>query len=396
MSVFGNTTGFGNNNFFENVQFRGEINNALGNVDYGMGTVQIRAALDSVDMRNLSTQEKNTLIAAVDVLGADGEITPREAKVITDMIDRFESSDQFIDTLTGGNSGSLIGSSQSFLPFTPASLSQFPGNALFGNVLGSLVDKVVQTFKDSLFSATANAMLEGCEKSTYANDKVAKALENADLSKFNPAERAKVLSMIGFATADGRVGLVEARAICQYIDEVQGKNCGCKGEWTVDQRDNGTATIDLGNYTLDLKENNSEFVVTNKETGEKTRIWGDPHFEHNGSHVGDFYGTTTLNLADGTKITINTTPYEAGGNGTTLSSTLTITQGDRAMRVTGLDQNQLGDLKIQQVNGVGRLVDAAVDDGVQIYENPEDGPWLRLNAGGWMQAIDGDFLSKIV
>jgi uncharacterized membrane protein YebE (DUF533 family) len=396
VSALGNGPMLGSNNFFENIQFRGEINNSLRNVDPSMGTVQIRAALDSVDMRNLSTQEKNTLLAAVDVLGADGHISAREADVITGMIDRFESTGQLFDTLTGGNFGSFNGS-QSFLPFTPASLSQFPGSALFGNVLGSIIDTAVQTFKDTLFTSTANAMLDGCAKSTYGNDKVAAALENADLSKCSPAERAKILSMIGFATSDGRVSLTEARAICQYIDEAQGKNCGCaKGEWTVDQRSNGTATIDLGNYTLDLKEGNSEFVVTNKETGEKTRIWGDPHFEHNGSHVGDFYGTTTLNLADGTKITINTTPFEAGGNGTTLSSTLTITQGDRAMRITGLDQNKLGDLNIQQVNGFGRLVDAAVDDGVQLYENPEDGPWLRLNAGGWMQAIDGDFLSKIV
>lgn len=396
MSVFGNTTSFGNNNFFENIQFRGEINNSLRNADPSMGTVRVRAALDAVDMRNLSTQEKNVLIATVDVLGADGQISANDADTITSLIDRFESTGQLIDTLSGGNSGSLIGSSQSFLPFTSASLAAYPGNALFGHTLGTLVDKVVQTFKDALFTGTANAMLDGVTKSTYGADKVALALQNADLSKLNPTERAKVLSMIGFATADGRVSLLEARGICNYLDAAQGKTCGCSGQWSVDQRDDGSATIDIGNYTIDLQEKNSEFVVTNKATGERTRIWGDPHFEHNGSHVGDFYGTTTLNLADGTKITVNTTPFEAGGNGTTLSSTLTITQGDRAMRVTGLDQNQLGDLKIQQVSGVGRLVDAAVDDGVSLYENTEGGPWLRLNPGGWMQAIDGHFLSQIV
>ncbi|MCW5567896.1 MAG: DUF1521 domain-containing protein, partial [Dokdonella sp.] len=108
------------------------------------------------------------------------------------------------------------------------------------------------------------------------------------------------------------------------------------------------------------------------------------------------YGTTTLNLADGTKITINTTPYERGGNGTTLSSTLTITQGNQAMRITGLDQNRLGDLQISQTRIGGGFVDAAVDDGVSIYENTEGGPWLRLNPGGWLQAIDGRFLSQIV
>jgi hypothetical protein len=169
-----------------------------------------------------------------------------------------------------------------------------------------------------------------------------------------------------------------------------------EGFVTVDRGDDGTARIDIGNYTIDVNEKNSEFVVTNKDTGERTKIWGDPHFEHNGSHVGDFYGTTTLNLADGTKITINTTPYERGGNGTTLSSTLTITQGDQAMRITGLDQNSIGDLEISQIGFAGGLVDLAVDDGVSIYENTEGGPWLRLNEGGWLQGIDGNFLSRIV
>lgn len=395
MSIQGNPNMF-SGNVFENIQFRGEVGRSLSGVDPSIGTVRVRAALDAVDMRNLSTQEKNVLLSTLDVLGADGAISSADADAITAMIDRFESSGQLLDTLTGGNLGSLNGSG-SFLPFTAASLANYPGNPLFGSLLGSLVDSVVQTFKDALFTGAAQGMIDGCAKSTYGGDAVSRAIDNADLSKLNPAERAKVLSMIGFAAADGRISLLESRAIRDYLDQAQGCRCdGASGEWTVDRGENGTATIDIGNYTIDLNENNSEFVVTNKETGEKTRIWGDPHFEHNGSHVGDFYGTTTLNLADGTKITINTTPYERGGNGTTLSSTLTITQGGQAIRVTGLDQNRTGDLEISQTSIGGGFVDAAVDDGVSIYENTEGGPWLRLNPGGWLQAIDGNFLSQIV
>jgi len=102
----------------------------------------------------------------------------------------------------------------------------------------------------------------------------------------------------------------------------------------------------------------------------------------------------TLNLDDGTKITINTTPYSAG-NGMTLSSRLTITQGDRAMIVSGLDQNKLGDLKIDQVPVGGQIIDAIQGDGADIYENPEGAGWLQLNASGFLQAVDGDFLRGI-
>ncbi len=389
MSVFGNTASFGDNRLFENIRLRGDVDRALNQADPGIGSVRIRAALDNVDLGRLSPLEKNVLLAQLDVLGSDGAISNDEADAVLASLEQFEAgggSDSFLD---------VIGGTQ--LPFNAASLAAYPGGALFGNMLGVLVDQAVQTFKDGVLLGSANAMIEGCDKSTYGGDKVAAALADADLSRLNPAERAKLLSMIGFAGADGRIGLVDARAICDYLDSAQGlRSGGASGEWSVDQRENGSATIDLGNYTLDINEHNSEFVVTNKESGEKTRIWGDPHFDHNGVRVGDFYGTTTLNLADGTKITINTTPWLAGGNGTTLSSTLTITQGDQVMRITGLDQNRLGDLKIEQLPFTGALVDAAVDDGTSIYENPEGGPWLRLNEGGWMQAVDGHFLSQIV
>ncbi len=395
MSIFNGAAASGGNQFFENVQFRHEISQSLNQADSSIGSVRIRAALDGVDMNRLSSTEKNVLLANLDVLAQDGAISGADADAMLSLISQFESTGQLLDSLLGGNIGNLSGG-RSLLPFNAGSLAAYPGSALFGHMLGGVVEQVVQTFKDSLFSASATSMLDSC-KSTYGADKVALALDNADLSKLNPAERAKVLSMIGFAAADGRIGLVDARAICNYLDQAQGQCSPCSANgWPVVETGEGRASIDLGNYTLDVNESNSEFVVTNKESGEKTRIWGDPHFDHNGARVGDFYGTTTLNLADGTKITINTTPYLKGGDGTTLSSTLTITQGDRVMRITGLDQNTLGDLKIEQLGFSGRLVDAAVDDGTSIYEDPEGGPWLRLNHGGWMQAIDRNFLAQIV
>jgi len=397
MSVSGNSQALGDNRFFENIRFRGDVDQTLAQADPSIGSVRIRAALDHVDVNRLSTTERSVLLAHLDVLSGDGAISNADADLITDLVDRFSATGPLQDVLHDA-AFSALGGASSFLPFSMAGLAAYTGSALFGATLGVLVDRTVQTFKDTLFLASANSMIDGCAKSTYGGDKVARALENADLSRLNPAERAKLLSMIGFAAADGRIGLVDARAICDYLEQAQGLSAasGASGEWTVDRSSDGKATIDLGNYTLTLNEHNSEFVLTNKDSGERTRIWGDPHFEHNGSRVGDFYGTTTLNLADGTKITINTTPWEAGNNGMTLSSTLTITQGDRVMRVTGLDQNRIGDLDIQQLPFTGRLVDAAVDDGTNIYENPEGGPWMRLDNGGWLTPIDGEFLSRIV
>ena len=389
MSIFGT--------FSENLQFRGAMDATLGRVDPSMGATQVRAALDSVNLNSLSTQEKNVLLSVADHLSADGYISGADARVIDGMIGNFQSSGRFFDTLTGGNRGKLEVPQHEqqldVLPSPTALLARaFAPNPLFGGLLGFFVDKVVQTFKDALFQGSTQGMLGTCDGCAN-QQRVSAALYGADLSKLSPTERATVMSMIGFASMDGHVSRVESNAIVNYLNKAQGILPPANAQWSV-QQNGGQAHIDLGHYTLDLDEGNSQFILTNKSTGEKTRIWGDPHVEVDGKAVGDFYGTMTLNLDDGTKITINTTPYNAG-NGMTLSSRLTITQGDRAMIVGGLDQNSLGDLKITQLPVGGQIVDAIQGDGTDIYENPEGAGWLRLNAGGNLQAVDGNFLQGI-
>lgn len=384
-------------NFSENTQFQGSIDSSLGRVDPSLGATRIRATLDSVDPNKLSTQEKNVLMSTVDLLSRDGHISASDADTVTSLIRSFESSGRFVDTLSGGNSGRLD-VPQGWTPSpTAEAAGRSPTNPMFGGLLGFVVDKVVQAFKDGLFLGAGQGMLGTCDG--CANQQaVSKALGDADLSKLNPQERSQILQQVGFASLDGHISKPEANAIIDTLNRAQGIKPPQNGDWQVKQ-DGGKAHIDLGNYTLDLNEGNSEFILTNKQTGEQTRVWGDPHFQTtdaNGKlqNVGDFYGTTTLNLDDGTKITIHTTPYNAG-NGMTLSSELVITQGDRAMVVQGLDQNKLGDLRIGQVPAGGRLVDALNDDGANIYENPEGTGWLRMNEGGFLTQVDGAFLSTI-
>jgi hypothetical protein len=381
-------------NFAENVQFRGAMGNALSNVDPSLGATQVRAALDAANTNNLSTQEKNVLMSVTSTLSADGYISSADASIITGMIRTFESTGQLVDTLTGGNFGNLqVPQDAGYQPSVPAQAAQqSPSNPLFGGLLGFLVDKVVQTFKDALFVGAGQGMLGTCDGCSN-QQRVSDAIDSADLAKLSASERSTVLQMIGFASIDGHISKVEANAITDYLNRAQGIRPQPSGEWSV-QQNGGQAHIDLGNYTIDVNEGNSEFTVTNKKTGETTRIWGDPHVDVDGKHVGDFYGTTTLNLDDGTKITINTTPFNAG-NGMTLSSRLTITQGDRAMVIRGLDQNTLGDLEISQIPVLGQLVDSLVPDGANIYENPEGSGWLRLDQGGQLVGVDGAFLSSI-
>jgi hypothetical protein len=390
-------TSFGT--FAENMQFRAAMDSTLSSTGPSLGAAEVRAALNGANLNNLSTQEKNVLLAVTDGLAADGHVSTADAHVIAGLVDSYQSSGRFFDTLSGGNRGKLetpnefdaFESSASSGIETLAKL--FTPNPLFGGLLGFLSGKIAQTFRDIVFEGATQGMLGTCDGCAN-QQRVSSALYGADLSKLSPAERGTVSAMVGFASADGHISRAESNAIIGFLNRAQGIVPHTSPEWTV-QQNGGQAHIDLGNYTLDLDEGNSEFLLTNKATGETTRVWGDPHVEVDGQHVGDFKGRMTLNLDDGTKISINTTPY-AAGNGMTLSSGLTITKGDQAIVVGGLDQNTLGDLQINQSKIGGQLFDAIQPDGAEIYENPgSNAGWLQFNEGGFLSPVDGNFLASV-
>lgn len=163
----------------------------------------------------------------------------------------------------------------------------------------------------------------------------------------------------------------------------------CGGEtqasWTVKTGEQGKASIDLGDgYSLQLNERNSEMTITNANTGETTRIWGDPHVDVNGQHVYDFWGTTTFTLDNGTKITINTEQGQGNPN-VYYASSVAITKGDQAIEVTGLSEQRLGDLEITMGDN-GRALDRANADGFVLHEND--------SGAGWRSAYTGDVATQ--
>lgn len=122
-----------------------------------------------------------------------------------------------------------------------------------------------------------------------------------------------------------------------------------------------------------LDERNSEIFIKNANTGETTRIWGDPHVDVDGKRAFDFWGTTTFTLENGTKITINTEQY--GKNPAEyVSSQVVITKGDNAIVVDGISQNQIGDLSVSMSQN-GQLVDAMARDGFTLHENATGSSW---------------------
>lgn len=151
-------------------------------------------------------------------------------------------------------------------------------------------------------------------------------------------------------------------------------------QWSASLQGGGKGSIDLGDgYSLELDENNSQMVIHNANTGETTKIWGDPHVEVDGKHAFDFWGDTTFTLENGTKITIGTEQF--GGNPDAyVANNVTITKGDQAIVVNGLSQNTIGDLSVKMSNN-GRALDAATRDGFVLNENATGAGW-RSDLGG--------------
>lgn len=141
----------------------------------------------------------------------------------------------------------------------------------------------------------------------------------------------------------------------------------------------GRAEIDIGDgYTLSINEASSEIIVRDAD-GNATRIWGDPHVDYNGKHIGDFWGTTTFQLENGTKITINTETKP--GSSMTYAEQVVVTRGDQAVVIDGVSELTRGDLSVS-LSTDGRALDAAHDDGFVIHE--DDGA-----SSGWTSSITG-------
>ncbi|MET3725814.1 DUF1521 domain-containing protein [Sphingomonas trueperi] len=137
-----------------------------------------------------------------------------------------------------------------------------------------------------------------------------------------------------------------------------------------------TARVDLGDgYHLAIDERNSEMTIVNEKTGQSTRVWGDPHVDVNGKHQFDFYGTTTFELDNGTKITVNTEQGKGNPN-VYYASQVVVTRGANAVVIDGISQQQLGDLSVS-VSTNGYALDAANRDGFTVLES----------AAGWQTEL---------
>jgi hypothetical protein len=362
----GEITKMDTSGYFNSLQSFSGVRGTLDRIG-SPGADRVLNALDSLPQGALSRPERQSVASLTDALASDGKFTNQEAEEVLALISAFKGG----NPLSNGSG-----------PFGRGELGRYTGNVLFASIVGNLASLLGGRASDALFSGAAGRLLDGV-RDGFAKDAVDFAFKNADFSRLNAEEKSTLLTMLGVATADCKLSCPEAKSLLSQLDRFLGSPCyesNCRppqcDQMEVKSSCNGQATIDLGDgYTLKLNENSSEMVLCNSKTGTQTRVWGDPHFDVNGKRVGDFKQTVSLCLENGVKITVNTVPWKGNGD-TTLASQLTITKGDQVIRVSGLDQNQTGDLKISESAHGGYAADFAVSDGLRLYENPAGGGWM--------------------
>ncbi len=168
----------------------------------------------------------------------------------------------------------------------------------------------------------------------------------------------------------------------------------------VDQN-NKTIEIDADkdgkvDYKVKMLGKNQGWEVTQMSTGEKFKVWGDPHVDLNSQKKDgtnkdfDFKNDSTfvlpgVNGSDDVKITVGTTAYKNGNK--TVSDTLTITTGNQAVKVTGIADNNV---KIGKVTNDGDAVDAATNDGHVIRSGDHINDMQIMKEDGTFEDADKD------
>jgi Domain of Unknown Function (DUF1521) len=108
-------------------------------------------------------------------------------------------------------------------------------------------------------------------------------------------------------------------------------------------------------------------IVANAATNENVRIWGAAQIELDGAQAAQFWGTTSVVLGNGAKITLETARDAKVADIFRLDK-LTVTKDERAVVITGVSQDAGGDLTVVQSNDGGNI-DEDTRDGFVIERN---------------------------
>ncbi len=117
-------------------------------------------------------------------------------------------------------------------------------------------------------------------------------------------------------------------------------------------------TVDTGRYTITVEDGKAK--IYDKETNTWVKAHGDPHLITSDGDKGQFHENLTIDLPDGTKVTIKTT--EKDSRGISYIDAVAVMKGDEAVVINGVHDGKPG-VEVGDVLNNADAVDRMWDDG---------------------------------
>jgi hypothetical protein len=155
----------------------------------------------------------------------------------------------------------------------------------------------------------------------------------------------------------------------------------------------GSVNFENQNYNINVSEN-GDINVANKQTNEAYLIQSDLHVNVNGVRAFYFEGTTSFELDDGTRITVDTAPRKAVDYAMLAATSVAIFDGhaDYAVLIENLDGVRDGEITFEEVTG-DAVIELVIDPGNELNENVDGEGFVAIDDHGNIQTVDQEWIS---
>lgn len=161
--------------------------------------------------------------------------------------------------------------------------------------------------------------------------------------------------------------------------QVAGTSGETRSVFDVIRNDIGEISVrTLDGYLIRAEGRDEAWTITGPD-GKTTRIWGDPHVKESDGKKWDFLNRSTFQFGTN-KATVEVVP---AGNGTTLTSRITIYSGTERVTIDGIDKNK-------------PVVTAVSKDGRQHDDGLADGITYRRSATSSGEAWTSNLTGKVM
>ncbi len=175
------------------------------------------------------------------------------------------------------------------------------------------------------------------------------------------------------------------RAVLPHQVELSFVDAGKADRFAVKQVAMGSALIELGDgYRLSVDDRDRQLVLENTASTSRTVIFGDARIKTASGEALQFWGTTTFAFGNDGKITLETAEAK-DLPGCFMLERIAVSNGPRAVVITGMADEKVDALKIKHCNGYD--LDAETRDGFVLEQASDGEGWLTEYGEAVTQAL---------